>query len=77
MIQIYRKQGWTLNPSDAIVNAIIKRIEANDGECPCQNPGETREDRLCPCKEYRENDKCHCMLYGKFATFNKIAKYMD
>lgn len=77
MIQIYRKQGWELNPSDAIVNAIIKRIEANDGECPCQNPGETREDRLCPCKEYRENDKCHCTLYNKCIAFNKEAKYMD
>lgn len=29
------------------------------------NPGETREDRLCPCKEYRENDICHCTLYVK------------
>ena len=65
MIPIFRKEGWDLNPSDKIVNAILKRIEANNGECPCVNPGETREDRLCACKEYRENDICHCGLYVK------------
>ena len=27
MTQIYRKEGWELNPSDKIVNAIFKRIE--------------------------------------------------
>ncbi len=48
-----------------MVNAILKRCELNNGECPCQNPGETHEDRLCPCKEYRENNICHCTLYVK------------
>ena len=56
MIQILRKEGWQLNPSDKIVNAILKRIEYCDGECPCLNPGKTVEERLCPCKEYRENN---------------------
>jgi len=65
MIPLYRKEGWILNPNDKIVNAILKRCEANDGECPCHNPGLTREDRLCPCKSYRENDKCCCNLYIK------------
>lgn len=65
MIQILRKDGWKLNPSDKIVNAIIKRIEANSGECPCENPGKTVYERLCPCKEYRENNICHCTLYVK------------
>ena len=65
MIKIFRKEGWELNPNDKVVNAIIKRCEACDGECPCNNPGETREDRLCPCKEYLENDVCHCSLYVK------------
>lgn len=65
MIQILRKEGWELNPNDKVVNAILKRCEACDGECPCTNPGETREDRLCPCAEYRLNDKCHCKLYIK------------
>lgn len=63
MIQILRKDGWILNPNDKVVNAILKRCELNNGECPCMNPGETHEDRLCPCKEYRENNICHCTLY--------------
>lgn len=55
MIEILRKEGWQLNPNDKILNAILKRIEVNHGECPCVNPGKTHEDRFCPCKEYREN----------------------
>ena len=65
MTKIFRKDGWDLNPSDKIVNAILNRIQLNHGECPCDNPGKTIEDRLCPCKEYRENDICHCTLYIK------------
>ena len=65
MITNFVKEGWQLNPNAKVVNAILKRIDANDGECPCQNPGKTREDRMCPCKEYRENDVCHCTLYVK------------
>lgn len=63
MITNFVKEGWQLNPNAKVVNAILKRIDANDGECPCQNPGKTREDRMCPCKEYRDNDVCHCTLY--------------
>lgn len=65
MIKIYRKEGWVLNPNDKLVNAIFKRIEKCGGECPCDNPGETQEDRICPCKSYIENDKCCCGLYLK------------
>lgn len=62
-MRILIKKGWKLNPNEKVVNAIIKRINKCDGECPCDNPGKTREDRLCPCKEYRENNICHCNLY--------------
>lgn len=65
MTTILRKEGWKLNDNDKIVNAILKRVEKCNGECPCDNPGSTHEDRLCPCKEYRENDICHCNLYVK------------
>ena len=65
MIQILRKEGWQLNSKDKVVNAILKRCEANNGECPCHNTGTTREDRMCPCKNYRENDNCCCGLYVK------------
>lgn len=59
------KPGWQLNPNEKVVKVITKRIAVCNGECPCDNPGETIEDRLCPCKEYRENDVCHCQLYVK------------
>lgn len=71
MIKILRKEGWELNPNDKIVNAILKRIELNNGECPCDNPGKTVEERTCPCKEYRENNICHCTLYLKNESFSK------
>ena len=64
-LKIFRKEGWKLNENDKIVNAVINRIFKCNGECPCDNPGETHEDRLCPCKEYRENNICHCQLYVK------------
>ena len=65
MITILRKPGWMLNSNDKVVNAILKRVEKNDGECPCANPGETKEDRMCPCKSYVEDDYCCCKLYIK------------
>lgn len=65
MISIYRKKGWILNPNDKVVNAILRRIELNAGECPCNNGGKSRADRLCPCKDYVDNDICHCTLYVK------------
>lgn len=30
MIPILRKVGWDLNPNDKVVNAILKRCEANN-----------------------------------------------
>lgn len=65
MAVIFEKPGWILNPNEKVVNAVLKRVEKNDGECPCVNPGETREDRLCPCKSYVEDDYCCCKLYIK------------
>lgn len=62
MVQILRKEGWMLNPNDKIVNAILKRCEANGGNCPCMN---NSRDPKCPCSDYRENDVCHCTLYVK------------
>lgn len=62
MIQILRKEGWVLNPNDKVVNTILKRCEANNGECPSPN---TSEDKNCPCSDYREKDICHCGLYIK------------
>lgn len=62
MIEILRKPGWKLNPSDKIVNAILSRAEKNNGECPCCNDS---KDKHCPCSNYREFDHCCCGLYIK------------
>lgn len=62
MVTIYRKEGFDLNPSDKIVNSILKRVEKNNGECPCHN---NSIDKKCPCSDYRDNNICHCGLYIK------------
>jgi ferredoxin-thioredoxin reductase catalytic subunit len=62
MVKILRKKGWILNPNDKIVNAILNRVEKNEGNCPCHND---TEDKQCPCSNYREHDHCCCGLYVK------------
>lgn len=64
MVQIYRKPGWNLNSNDKVVNAILSRIEKNNGECPCLHP-ENDGDLHCPCDSYILRDKCCCQLYVK------------
>ena len=61
-MQILEKEGWQLNPNTKIRNAIINRVESNDGLCPCVNDS---VDKHCPCSNYRELDKCCCTLYVK------------
>lgn len=56
------KVGWTLNPNMKAVNAIIKGINRNDGNCPCAN---TSDEKKCPCSNYREHGHCCCSLYKK------------
>ena len=62
MVKIYRKEGFDLNPNDKIVNSIFKRVENNNGECPCHN---NSIDKKCPCSDYRDNNICQCGLYIK------------
>lgn len=65
-LKLLIKDGWELNDNANIIKAIINRIFKCDGECPCAtNKIENHEDKLCPCKDYRENDVCHCQLYVK------------
>lgn len=61
MIQILRVKGWILNPSDKVVNNIIRAVERNYGKCPCSS--NTSEDKHCPCSSYREGKGCCCGLY--------------
>lgn len=56
------KVGWHLNPNEKAVNGILKGINRNDGDCPCNNYS---IDKRCPCSNYREKDHCCCHLYLK------------
>ena len=69
MIKICRKPGWNLNSNDKVVNAILARIEKNNGECPCSHP-ENDGDLHCPCDSYKLRDKCCCNLYIKNESTN-------
>ena len=64
MIPFQVKPGWRINPDSHLVDMIIKRVEANDGLCPCHHP-ENDGDLHCPCESYRERDHCCCNLYVK------------
>ena len=57
--------GFRLNPNEKLVNSITKRIKLNNGECPCNQPDVETEDKICPCKKYREEQYCCCSLYVK------------
>lgn len=52
-----------LNPNQKVVDAITKRVLANDGLCPCVQETTIKEDLICPCKQYREIHYCCCTLY--------------
>lgn len=50
-----------LNPNQKVVESIRKRLEITGGYCPCL--AEKTEDTICPCKDFREKQVCHCSLY--------------
>jgi ferredoxin-thioredoxin reductase catalytic subunit len=52
-----------LNPDSKIVTAIRNRLKITGNFCPCVPETLWDEDYLCPCKNYREKDECHCKLY--------------
>ena len=54
------KPGFILISNNKIVNGIIKGINRNNGECPCDN---NSEDKRCPCSNYRLKNHCCCTLY--------------
>ena len=62
-IDILLKPGFILNPNDEVVNAIFLCFAKTGGHCPCANPDKGTEFDMCPCREYRENNKCCCQLY--------------
>lgn len=50
-----------LNPDKELVENIKAALRVNDYYCPC---GLFKTDEYkCPCKEMREENKCHCGLF--------------
>ena len=58
----YIKNGWEKTKFAA---NIMKLCIKNGGYCPCGSNQLEGEDKKCPCKDYRENDICHCNMYKK------------
>lgn len=62
-VKAHVREGFIINPNEKVVNGIIKGLNRCEGECPCANTGKTLEDRMCPCRNYREENYCCCKLY--------------
>ncbi len=60
----------TLNPNEAVVNAVKEGLKKTGGYCPCRT--QRTEEFKCMCKEFKEQIAdpgfegfCHCFLYYK------------
>lgn len=56
-----------LNPNKKYVEEVKRKLEDNNGYCPCRL--QKTKDTKCMCKEFREMREgvCHCGLYIKTA----------
>lgn len=54
-----------LNKDKEFVEEFKKKLEENDGYCPCRL--KKTQDTQCMCKEFREQEEgsCHCGLFIK------------
>lgn len=85
MIKIEQLEGYRINPNDKVVNAILNRIDKNDGLCPCVHTTGDYEgkDLHCPCTDYKLFGKCCCNLYVRdksdyyFEPNKKIDNFND
>ena len=61
------RPGFFMNPDDAFVKGVKKRIKQNNGYCLNKEKG--IPENKCPCKDFRENGLCDCGLYIKDPTY--------
>jgi ferredoxin-thioredoxin reductase catalytic subunit len=54
---------FKLNPDADHVTTILEGITSLNGHCPCVPAYTHSEDTICPCKNFREKDECHCELF--------------
>jgi len=52
-----------LNPDKVLVKWLRGQLKITKGQCPCVPSVNWNEDTICPCKEMREKNNCHCKLY--------------
>ncbi len=60
------KDGDMFNPNDSAKDALLNALLERGGYCPCQ-PKKDR-DTMCPCINYRKDNKCICGLFVKIPT---------
>lgn len=57
--------GYEVN--EKTCTPIATRLIVTGGVCPCHHSEWTDdtpdEDKLCPCKTFRDSGECHCGLY--------------
>lgn len=60
-------KGFRVNKQ--AIRGIAKGLIRNNGACPCPHEewdeNTPHEDKLCPCKTFRDTGKCHCNLYHR------------
>lgn len=61
-----------LNPNEKVVKAIQGRLKMTNGMCPCVSEDKWNEDYMCPCRKFREENKCCCSLYVEDKTESEI-----
>lgn len=59
----FGNKRMVLNPNHNFVEKITKRINMNDGYCPCQPKVEESNYTMCPCIPFVKEGKCCCKLY--------------
>jgi ferredoxin-thioredoxin reductase catalytic subunit len=64
VIDICRKKGWRINPDDALVNDIFRKLYKTNGHCPTKVENRKGHDQ-CPCSAYLQDGVCYCGLYIK------------
>lgn len=78
--KLAQQKGWQLNPSERIVNSILKRENVNFEKygqyyCPCK-PDHIPENVCNPCvgspSEIAQDGHCHCNLFVDPNRYQKI-----
>ena len=59
--ETYKNFGFKFNSNSKHVEKILENLNKNEGYCPCALL--KNDDTLCPCKDKRQQNICHCKLF--------------